>query len=486
MDGRSSGILMHITSLPGSYGIGTFGKSACEFVDFLAEAGQKYWQVLPFGPTGMGDSPYQTFSAFAGNPYFIDLDTLNEEGILDKSAYENIDFGNDPEKVDYGKIFEHKMKVLKAAYENSRGKYEKDIEKFRADNSYWLQDYALYMALKTKFDSKPWQYWSEGIRSGEPSEIQHCKIELDQDVKFWIFLQYMFFKQWNKLKSYAHENGIKIIGDIPIYAAEDSADTWSHRKVFSADAVSGCPPDEFSDKGQLWGNPVYRWDYLKSSGYRWWLERLKKNSDMYDVVRIDHFKGFESFWQIPRGEKSAANGKWVKGPGIEFFRKIKEDIKNMDIIAEDLGYLTDDVIKLREESGYPGMKVLEFAFDSAKDSIYLPHNHERNCVVYTGTHDNEPVMGWIQNTGKENFDFAKRYLGLSKEEGYNWGFIRGALSSVAELAVIPLQDYLGLGDGARMNTPSTMGENWKWRIKRGRLTEKLAHKIKNITEIYGR
>ncbi|WP_446898465.1 4-alpha-glucanotransferase [Clostridium sp. LBM24168] len=456
MDGRSSGILMHITSLPGQYGIGTFGKSAYEFVDFMVKAGQKYWQVLPLGPTGMWDSPYQPFSSFAGNPYFIDLDILNEEGMLDKQVYENLDFGSDPERVDYGKIFENKMGVLEIAYENSGKKYVVPMEKFKKDNEYWLKDYALYMSLKTKTDEE-----------------------------LWMFLQYMFFKQWKNLKNYAGENGIKIIGDIPIYAADDSADTCFRKEIFSMQAVSGCPPDAFSDTGQLWGNPVYDWDYLKNTGYEWWMERLKKNAEMYDVVRMDHFRGFESFWQIPRGEKTAVNGKWVKGPGMEFFKQVKDNI-NIDIIAEDLGYLTPEVLNLRRESGYPGMKVLEFAFDSTKKSIYLPHNYDKNCVVYTGTHDNEPVMGWIQNAPKEDVDFAKRYLRLSEKEGYNWGFIRGTLSSVAKLAVIQLQDYIGLGNEARMNIPSTVGENWKWRVRGEQLTDELAYKIKNITELYGR
>ena len=489
---RSSGILMHITSLPSPYGIGTFGKEAYEFVDFLVKAGQKYWQILPIGPTGAGDSPYQSFSTFAGNPYFIDFDLLAEEGLLQKEDYEKVDFGDNIEKVDYEKIFNNKMPILRIAFENSKGKYGDEIKEFRQENKEWLEDYALYMAVKSKFELKSWQEWDEDIKLRDKNALERYKEELKEEVDYWVFLQYLFFKQWADLKRYANTNGIKIIGDIPIYVAEDSADTWANSEVFLLDEdkrpikVSGCPPDAFSATGQLWGNPIYDWDYLESTDYKWWIDRIKGNINLYDVTRIDHFRGFESFWQIPYGEETAVNGEWVKGPGIKLFNAVKEALGEVDIIAEDLGYLTEEVIDFRIDSGYPGMKVLEFAFDTREESDYLPHNYDKNCVVYTGTHDNDTVMGWFENTKKSDINLAKRYLKLNKKEGYNWGFIRGALSSVGNLAVAQLQDYLGLGSEARMNIPSTLGGNWQWRVKQEVLTNKLAQKINKITKLYGR
>lgn len=489
---RSSGILMHIASLPSPYGIGTFGKEAYEFVDFLVGAGQSYWQILPIGPTGAGDSPYQSFSTFAGNPYFIDLDLLKEEGILTKEEYENADFGNDPEKVDYEKMFNNKMPILRIAFQNSKGKYKDELKNFRFENKAWLEDYALYMAVKSEFDLKSWQEWDTDIKLRKKTALEHYKEELKNEIDYWVFLQYIFFKQWAALKNYANINGIKIIGDIPIYVAEDSADTWANSEVFMLDeekrpiVVSGCPPDAFSATGQLWGNPIYNWSHLEKTHYKWWIERIKGNINLYDVTRIDHFRGFESFWQIPYGEPTAVNGKWVKGPGIKLFNAVKEVLGEVDIIAEDLGYLTQEVIDFRDASGYPGMKVLEFAFDTREESDYLPHNYEKNCIVYTGTHDNDTVMGWFENTQKSDTDFAKRYLKLNKKEGYNWGFIRGALSSVGNLAIAQMQDYLGLGSEARMNIPSTLGGNWLWRVKREYLSHKLAKKINKITKLYGR
>lgn len=489
---RSSGILMHIASLPSPYGIGTFGKEAYEFVDFLVEAGQSYWQILPIGPTGAGDSPYQSFSTFAGNPYFIDLDLLKEEGILTKEDYENVDFGNDPEKVDYEKMFNNKMPILRIAFQNSKGKYKDELKNFRFENKAWLEDYALYMAVKSEFDLKSWQEWDTDIKLRKKTALEHYKEELKNEIDCWVFLQYIFFKQWAALKNYANINGIKIIGDIPIYVAEDSADTWANSEVFMLDeekrpiVVSGCPPDAFSATGQLWGNPIYNWSYLEKTNYKWWIERIKGNINLYDVTRIDHFRGFESFWQIPYGEPTAVNGKWVKGPGIKLFNVVKEVLGEVDIIAEDLGYLTQEVMDFRDATGYPGMKVLEFAFDTREESDYLPHNYEKNCIVYTGTHDNDTVMGWFENTKKSDTDFAKRYLKLNKREGYNWGFIRGALSSVGNLAIAQMQDYLGLGSEARMNIPSTLGGNWLWRVKKECLNHKLAQKINKITKLYGR
>ena len=489
---RSSGILMHITSLPSPYGIGTLGKEAYRFVDFLVEAGQKYWQVLPLGPTGYGDSPYQSFSAFAGNPYLIDLDLLCKEGLLEVNDYKNINFGSNCEEVDFEKIAENKMPILKIAFKNLKDKYKDELQQFREENNEWIEDYALYMALKVKNNLKSWQLWDKDIKLRKKDALNKARKELKDDIDYNIFLQFMFYKQWNNLKEYANKNGIKIIGDIPIYVAEDSADTWSNSELFLLDeykrpiVVSGCPPDGFSKTGQRWGNPIYNWKYLQETNYSWWVKRIKANSKLYDVTRIDHFRGFESYWQVPYGEKTAINGEWVKGPAMKLFNVIKKELGDVDIIAEDLGYLTDEVRKFREDSGYPGMKVLEFAFDAREESDYLPHNYDRDCVVYTGTHDNDTVNGWFENANKSDVDFAIRYLKLTKEEGYNWGFIRGALSSVAYLAIAQLQDYLGLGTEARMNIPSTLGGNWKWRAKRQDINEDLSKKICEITKLYGR
>lgn len=489
---RSSGILMHITSLPSPYGIGTFGKEAYEFVDFLVKAGQKYWQILPLGSTSFGDSPYQSFSAFAGNPYFIDLDLLSKEGLLQKKDYETLDFGHNALSVDYEKIFKNKMKVLKVAYNNAKNKYSKNTEIFRENNKLWLEDYALYMAVKEKFQLKPWKFWDEDIKLRKESALNTYKRELKEEIEYWVFLQYLFYKQYEELKAYANFKGIKIIGDIPIYVAEDSADTWANSNIFLLDenktptVVAGCPPDAFSETGQLWGNPIYDWKALEEEDYQWWIERIDASRRIYDVIRIDHFRGFESYWQIPYGEETAINGTWVKGPGIRLFNAIKKALGDVEIIAEDLGFLTEEVVNFRIESGYPGMKVLQFAFDSREESDYLPHNYEKNCVVYTGTHDNYTVNGWFKNTNKPDVDYAVKYLNLNEKEGYNWGFIRGALSSVGSLAIAQMQDYLGLEDEGRMNIPSTLGGNWQWRVKKEALTEELAEKINKITKLYGR
>lgn len=489
---RSSGILMHITSLPSLYGIGTFGEEAFEFVDFLVKSGQKYWQVLPLGPTGYGDSPYQSYSAFAGNPYLIDLQLLCKEGLLKEEDFKDIDFGDNAGKIDFVKIGKNKMPILKLAFQNSKGKYDKEIDQFKKENNNWIEDYALYMAIKEKFDLKPWQEWDEDIKLREEKALTKYKNLLKEEIEYWVFLQYIFFKQWTGLKEYANKSGIKIIGDIPIYVAADSADTWSNCEAFLLDenkepvVVAGCPPDAFSATGQLWGNPIHNWEYLEKTGYKWWIERVKGNTKLYDVTRIDHFRGFESYWEIPFGEETAINGRWVKGPGMKLFKAIREVLGEVEIIAEDLGFLTDEVIQFRMYSGYPGMKVLQFAFDSKKDSDYLPHNYDKNSVVYTGTHDNDTVNGWFNTTKEEDVEFAKKYLKLDENEGLNWGFIRGAISSVGNLAIAQMQDFLGLGSEARMNIPSTIGGNWEWRVKKEDLNEDLAEKIYNLTKLYGR
>ncbi|MCT4562889.1 MAG: 4-alpha-glucanotransferase [Maledivibacter sp.] len=492
MIGRGSGILLHITSLPSPYGIGDFGKQAYKFVDFLETAGQKYWQILPLGTTGYGDSPYQSFSAYAGNPYFIDFDLLIEEGHLRKEDMENIDFGDDHRKVDYEKIFNNKMTILRCAYHKAKESIKEEMLIFKEENIYWIDEYSLYMTIKTSFGLKSWRQWDEDIKIRKPKAIEYYKKNYEDEINFWVYLQYEFFKQWNSLKKYANSKGIRIIGDIPIYVAEDSADVWANSELFLLDnqykpiKVSGCPPDAFSETGQLWGNPIYNWSVMEKRGFRWWIERIQANSRLYDITRIDHFRGFESYWEIPYGDETAINGRWVKGPGIKLFNGIKDALGEIDIIAEDLGYLTEEVISFREETGFPGMKVLQFAFDTREESDYLPHNYEKNCIVYTGTHDNDTVDGWFENSNIDDVKHAIKYLNLKEEEGYNWGFIRGAWSSVANIAIAQIQDFLGLGSEARMNIPSTLGGNWLWRLKEGELDHELAERIYQITKLYGR
>lgn len=486
---RGSGIIMHITSLPNKYGIGSFGEEAFKFVDFLKNAGQKHWQVLPLGPTGYGDSPYQCFSAFAGNPYFIGLDLLVKDGLLRLEDIENIDLGQEKERVDYYKIFKNKMEILKKAYKNNK----ESLEEFKLENKNWIEDYGLFMALKNKFDLRAWYDWDRDIRFREKEAMDKYKKELEDEIGYWIFLQYVFHKQWRSLKEYANSNDIKIIGDIPIYVAGDSCDVWADHKMFLLDEervplrVAGCPPDYFSETGQLWGNPLYDWEYLDKNNYIWWIDRIKTSLKLYDLVRIDHFRGFEAFWSIPYGDETAINGEWVKGPGVKLFNKVKDELGEVNIIAEDLGLLTQEVIDFLKETGFPGMKVLQFAFSRDYESQYVPHNHIKNCVVYTGTHDNDTFLGWFQDEkNKGDVEYAKEYLKLSEEEGYNWGFIRGAWSSVAALAMAPMQDFLGLDNNYRMNKPSIAENNWTWRAREEQLNEDLEIKIKKLTELYKR
>ena len=489
---RSSGILMHISSLPGKYGIGTFGEEAYKFADFLEKSGQKYWQILPLGQTGYGDSPYQSFSAFAGNPYFIDFDLLEEEGLLNKEEYDGLDYGISETEIDYAKLFINKNKVLRIAYANSKNKYKKEIESFKEENKLWLEDYTLYMAVKNSFNLVSWQEWDNDIRLREDKAIKAYKKDLKDDIEYFTFIQYLFFKQWIELKAYINSKGIKVIGDIPIYVAEDSADVWSNPKLFNLDedmkpiTVAGCPPDSFAVTGQLWGNPIYNWEYIHEDGYSWWIDRMRESFKMYDVVRIDHFRGFESYYEIPYGNKTAEFGEWVKGPDIHLFNAIKEALGEVDIIAEDLGNITDEVIKLREATGFPGMRILQFAFGDG-DSIDLPHNYTENCITYTGTHDNETIMGWYnQSIGKKEIEKAKKYLNLTYEEGIAKGMIRGIWASKAYMAIVQMQDILALGNEARMNVPSVLGGNWIWRIKKSDITENLAKEIYDITKLYGR
>lgn len=491
---RKSGILLPIASLPSKYGIGAFSKSAYDFIDQLKAAGQSYWQILPLGPTGYGDSPYQSFSTFAGNPYFIDLETLIEEGYLTKEECDAYDFGDNVRYIDYEKIYFSRFKVLRVAYERSNIAKNREFQQFIFDNAYWLEDYALYMSIKNHYKGASWSEWDEDIRKREAEAIKRYKEELSEEISFYQFQQFIFIKQWMKLKTYANQCGIKIIGDIPIYVAFDSAECWSSPELFQFDeerlpvAVAGCPPDGFSVTGQLWGNPLYDWNYHKRTSYAWWIQRIAYSFKLYDVVRIDHFRGFDEYYSIPYGSSTAERGKWEKGPGYEIFEELRNQLGDLDIIAEDLGFLTDSVLKLVKKTGYPGMKVLEFAFDSREESDYLPHNYDKNCIVYTGTHDNETVMGWYKNLKAEDKKLAMDYMDIDpvRDADIHWKFIRLALSSVANLAVIPIQDYLGLGNEARINKPSTVGENWKWRLLEGEFTDELLKKIRKITKLYGR
>lgn len=492
MFNRSSGILMHITSLPNETGIGSFGKEAYEFVDFLKAAGQSYWQLLPIGPTGYGDSPYQSLSTFAGNILLIDLEVLKKKGLLKDEDFQGRGFGSNPEKVDFTKVNHEKLELLRIAFKRGREAYNREVDTFVAEHQDWLPDYALFMALKKANDLKSWQEWPKPLRTRDAIALKKAREKYADEIRFWEFVQYIFFKQWHELKVYANKNNIEMIGDIPIYVAEDSSDVWANPNLYLLDkdnkptCVSGCPPDAFSATGQLWGNPIYNWALMDEQGYTWWIDRIKATYELFDVVRIDHFRGFESYWSIPAGSKTAEKGEWVKGPEMKLFNAIKKELGELKIIAEDLGFLTQEVADFKDASGYPGMKVLEFAFDSKEESDYLPHNYENNCIVYTGTHDNDTVLGWFKNTDPADVEKAIEYLKLTEEEGYEWGFIRGAWSSVGVVAVAQMQDFLGLDDTARMNIPSTIGNNWNWRMKSDQLTDTLTKKIYDMTKLYGR
>ncbi len=489
---RASGILLPVFSLPSEYGIGCFSKDAYTFVDMLKSAGQSYWQILPLGPTGYGDSPYQSFSTFAGNPYFIDLNTLVDEGLLTRQECGTFDFGGKDDEIDYEKIYLSRFKALKLAYD--RFDQNDDYRAFVHKNQFWLEDYALYMAIKDHNNGVAWKEWEEPLRDREPQALAKAREELAEAVDFYRFQQYEFDKQWTKLHTYANQQGIKIIGDIPIYVAFDSADTWASPQLFQFDennnptGVAGCPPDGFSATGQLWGNPLYRWDYHKETGYAWWIQRIAYSLKLYDVVRIDHFRGFDEYYAIPYGDATAENGKWMPGPGMDLFHAIEEKLGRPDIIAEDLGFLTPTVLELLKDSGFPGMKVLQFAFDARESSNYLPHTYTENCVVYTGTHDNDTTRGWYHEVGKEARDFAKEYMCKPRldEDSLAQDFIAMAMGSVARLCVIPMQDYLNLGTKARINLPSTLGGNWVWRLKKDQLSEEVFREMGRVTKLYGR
>ena len=491
---RAGGILLPVASLPSKYGIGSFSKEAYEFVDMLEKAGQTYWQILPLGPTGYGDSPYQSFSTFAGNKFFIDLEDFIEKKWLKKKECKSCDFGEDNRVVDYAKIYHARWNILHKAYERSGIASDPEFQRFCEENEEWLDDYALYTEIKAYNGGKSWSEWEDAYRLRDVETLEKFKADHKEGIAFQKFLQFEFYQQWGKLKAYANAKRIQIIGDIPIYVAFDSADSWSHPELFQFDedclpkGVAGCPPDAFSATGQLWGNPLYAWDYHKSTDYRWWLQRIEHCTKLYDVIRIDHFRGFDEYYSIPYGDETAEFGHWEPGPGMELFRAVNERLGDVKIIAEDLGFLTDTVLKMVEDSGYPGMKVLEFAFDSREPSNYLPHNYGKNCVVYTGTHDNDTLAGWYQRLNKDDRKFALKYMGrknLSVKKAV-WEIIRLAQASVADTCIIPIQDYLCLGNEARINQPSTLGGNWIWRLGKGEITDKLLKKIWEITELYGR
>ena len=493
MTKRSSGVLMHITSLPGEFGIGTFGKSAYDFVDFLEETKQTYWQILPLTTTSYGDSPYQSFSAVAGNLNLIDFSLLKEDGLLEESDYANVNFGENHEKVDYALLFEARRPILEKAVANTSKNSEvlAEIEKFEAENSSWLADYAEYMAIKESFGYKSFVHWDEDIKKGEETAREKYRTELQDSIRYYTVTQYFFFKQWLALKEYANEKGIKIIGDMPIYVSADSVEMWTMPELFKVDEnneplyVAGCPADDFSPTGQLWGNPIYDWEKHKEQGFSWWIYRVQESFKIYDVLRIDHFKGFSDFWQIDKDAENAVNGTWEAGPGIELFQKIKEQLGDLPIVAENLGFIDAKAEKLLDDSGYPGMKILQFAFPG-EDNLDRPHHYTQNSVAYTGTHDNDVVNGWYEKLSESERKLVSEYLNRRDDETITEAMIRGIYSSVSDYAIVTMQDLLDKDATSRMNVPSTVGGNWEWRMVAEDLTEERKEFLRNITVRYSR
>lgn len=487
---RASGILMHISSLPSPYGVGTMGKGAYQFADFLHEADQHYWQILPLGPTGLGDSPYQSCSTFAGNPYFIDPDLLVEDGLLLPQEAEAVRHGGG--RADYGFLYATRLPLLYKAFERGRDRYAREIDAFRTEQP-WVDDYALFMAIKRSRNMEAWSEWPEEIRLRKKSVLQTYATALAEDMNFFIFVQFLFFRQWNALHEYVSSLGIEIIGDLPIYVPYDSCDVWANPDLFQLEedgtptAVAGCPPDCFSKDGQLWGNPLYDWERMRLDGYRWWKDRVRAASRLFDVTRIDHFRGLESYWSVPYGEETARNGEWIKGPGEDFIRALQGAFPQLKLIAEDLGFLTPEVIALQKFSGFPGMKILEFAFDPREPSNYLPHRFERNCICYSGTHDNETLAQWIAGQSDDTLAYACEYLGVSDRKDLHWAILRAGMRSVADTFIAQLQDYLELGAEGRMNEPGTfLNGNWTWRVDEALLTPALAKKLSRLTKLYER
>ncbi|MHB8137394.1 MAG: 4-alpha-glucanotransferase [Smithellaceae bacterium] len=486
---RGSGILLGISSLPGRFGIGTLGQGAREFVDRLQTSKQSYWQVLPASPTGYGDSPYQTFSTFAGNPYFIDFDELYREGLLPRDALDICDnlFGSDDASVDYYAQYIGKPQVLHLAYDQSAARLSDQIEEFKKQHKGWINDYALYMALKSAHEMKAFHEWPEDLAQRNAAALKAAVSRLGKEIHYHIFVQYLFFRQWEALRKYAGGKGIRIIGDMPIYMAKDSADAWVGRGILDKqERVAGCPPDYFSETGQLWGNPLYDWDELKKTDYSWWIKRIAHQRSLYDYLRIDHFRAFEAYYAIPADAKTAATGQWIPGPGRNFFCKLKNALGDLPLIAEDLGYLTPEVFELLHATGFPGLKVLQFAFSPDGGSIYLPHRYEKNCVVYTGTHDNDTTMGWYSGLCPAERAFLDAYLDGVDETHLHWQLIRLAMGSVADVCIIPMQDILGLPSSARMNRPQTTQGNWQWRLTPGQFDDKTVQKLADVTRLFGR
>ena len=488
---RTSGILLGVASLPGDYGIGKMGKEARAFIDFLAEAKQTYWQILPLSPTGFGDSPYQSFSTRAGNPYFIDFEALERDGLLSPEEYKTVDFGGDRRYISYGTLYENVYAVLRRAYErfSPTPEYDRFIEK----NGDWAADYALFMAEKSAHGGAPWYEWEPKLRAAEPEELEKAKKELKAEIGFYLFLQYEFFKQWFELKKYANSRGIKIIGDMPIYCAYDSVEAWLTPEIFDFDSdkrpkfVAGCPPDGYAPEGQLWGNPLYNWPDMEQNGYKWWIDRIAFATDIYDVLRIDHFRAFAGYYAVPGGDKNAVNGIWREGPRMKLFNSTNYWLGKKEIIAEDLGFITDDVVQLLKDTGYPGMKVLQFSFDPSAGSEYLPSNYTSgSCVVYTSTHDSDTAKGWAEKLSGRELGFCLDYCGVKTREEIPEALLRLAWGSVADTAIAQLQDLLGLGNEARINVPSTVGQNWRWRIEKDELSPQLCEKLRRLTETYNR
>lgn len=485
---------MHLSSLSSPYGIGTMGKEAYAFVDFLKEAGQSVWQLLPICPTSYGDSPYQSYSTFAGNPYFIDLDKLAECGLLETSEYDTVDWESTPDRVNYGALYNKRYPIYHKAVDRFLENEPEDFQAFCETNAFWLSDFALFMTLKDVHHGASWSEWEAPLRNHEEEALKKAAEEYQGQILFWKALQYLFFQQWYELKAYANKNGISIIGDLPIYVSLDSVDVWAHPELFQLyedkvpKEVAGCPPDGFSADGQLWGNPLYDWEYMEQTDYVWWIQRIAYLCNVYDTLRIDHFRGFDSYYAIPYGDTTAKNGCWKQGPGMKLFHAVEKSIGRQDIIAEDLGYLTDSVKQLLKDSTFPGMKVLEFAFDSrdASSSEYLPHTYIPNSVAYAGTHDNDTIMGWFSEASEEDVAYAKEYLRITEGDEINWSMMCELWSSVSDLAIVQAQDLLALGSEARMNQPSTLGKNWGWRAMPGVFTKELAERLHHKMKIYGR
>ena len=491
---RSSGILLAVSSLPSPYGIGTLGKAAYEFADFLHAAGQHYWQMLPLGPTSYGDSPYQSFSTFAGNPYFIDLDMLIDDGLLKKSEVAKYQWGTEPRYVDYGKIYESRFQVLALAKQRGWRRDAEQVAAFREENGRWLEDYALYMACKRHFGMKSWTEWPDtALRLRKsPEVLEQYRTKLQEDVELFIYIQFLFFRQWTALREYLHQQDIQVIGDLPIYVPMDSADVWAQPGLFQLDEknvpteVSGVPPDCFSEDGQLWGNPLYNYEAMAKDGFGWWIRRIGGAQKLYDVIRIDHFRGFESYWAVPSDETTAKNGHWKPGPGMDLVGVLTSWFHDLSFIAEDLGYTTPGVRALLADSGLPGMKVLQFAFDAHGESDFLPHKCTHNSVCYIGTHDNDTVKGWLETVSAADRKFAERYMHITPDEGWCWGMIRAGMSTVSDLFVVQMQDILELPGSARMNTPGTLGTNWQWRMLPGADNKRLAKRLRVYTETFRR